>query len=107
MFKKILNCNDLWLGEKKGVCVDGVDILLLHTETGIQAFNDHCPHANALLSDGIFCNNTITCARHGWQFEACTGKGINPSNVQLRQYPTKIDEAENIWIDIGIEKCQK
>ena len=105
MFKKVLNCNDLWKGEKKAVYVDGVAVLMIHTDQGIQAFNNYCPHAGALLSDGFFNNNVITCSRHGWQFEACTGHGINPINTQLRQYPVQIDDAEDIWIDIEIEKC--
>lgn len=103
MFKKILNCNELWKGEKKEVYVDGVSVLVVHTESGIYAFNNHCPHAGAPLSEGFFNNNVITCARHGWQFEACTGKGINPISAQLCQYSVKVDDSEDIWIDSGID----
>lgn len=103
MFKKVLNCDQFWIGEKKGIVIDGVRVLIIHTETGIYAFNDFCPHAGALLSEGFLREGIITCARHGWQFDAYTGKGINPINTQLCQYPVTIDEAGDIWIDIGVE----
>lgn len=101
MLKKVLNCNELWVGEKKGIVAEGVPILLVHTETGFYAFHDRCPHAGARLScEGMLNNDVLTCGRHLWQFDACTGQGINPANSQLQRYYLHIDEAEDIWIDI-------
>jgi len=33
----------------------------------------------------------IVCRVHQWQFAACSGKGVNPSNVCLTRYPIKIE----------------
>ena len=36
----------------------------------IQAWADQCPHRGARLSLGQVCEGRLTCAYHGWQFDA-------------------------------------
>jgi len=100
MFKKVASTDSLWIGERMGVVIDGFPVLLVHMDDGVHAFQDQCPHAGALLSEGYFDGVTITCARHLWQFEAKTGKGVNPMCVQLGRYAVKVDESGDIWVDI-------
>jgi len=35
---------------------------------------DRCPHDGGLLSDGFVDGDRLVCARHGWEFEAPTGR---------------------------------
>lgn len=35
---------------------------------------DACPHDGGLLSDGFVDGDRLVCARHGWEFDACTGR---------------------------------
>jgi nitrite reductase/ring-hydroxylating ferredoxin subunit len=35
---------------------------------------DLCPHDGGLLSDGYVEGDRLVCARHGWEFEACSGR---------------------------------
>jgi toluene monooxygenase system ferredoxin subunit len=102
--RKLINSKELWVGEKKGLIIEGIRILLVHTESGFYAFTDSCPHAGALLSEGSLANDHIICGRHHWQFDACTGQGINPSGVQLQSYPLSIDAAQDIWIELPEEE---
>lgn len=104
MFKKILNLRDLWIGEKKGIIFDEKVILLVHLDEGVFAYDDHCPHAGALLSGGKLNNKIVTCPRHGWQFNVCTGKGTNPKDINLRQYSVWVDGERNVWIDLEHDK---
>lgn len=99
MFKKIFNCKNFWIGEKSTVLLDGEEILILHTETGIHVFQNRCPHAGAPLNEGSIENGVLTCARHGWQFCTDTGHGINPVNTQLKTYHFYIDASDDLWID--------
>ena len=96
-----MSCDQLWIGEKKGLIIDGVAIVLVHTEQGFSAFDDRCPHAGALMSEGLLAGNTLSCARHHWQFNADSGNGINPRNTCLQGYPLMIDDEGMIWIELG------
>jgi toluene monooxygenase system ferredoxin subunit len=40
----------------------------------------------------------LTCSAHEWQYDARTGRGLNPANVTLPRYPVEVRNAE-IWID--------
>ncbi len=35
---------------------------------------DRCPHDGGLLSDGFVNGDRLVCARHGWEFEAPSGR---------------------------------
>ncbi|HUH00344.1 MAG TPA: Rieske 2Fe-2S domain-containing protein [Kofleriaceae bacterium] len=35
---------------------------------------DRCPHDGGLLSDGFVEGERLVCARHGWEFDPCTGR---------------------------------
>jgi nitrite reductase/ring-hydroxylating ferredoxin subunit len=35
---------------------------------------DRCPHDGGWLSDGFVDGDRLVCARHNWEFEACTGR---------------------------------
>jgi len=36
----------------------------------------------------------ITCGAHLWQFDARTGKGMNPKTACLKRYPLRIVEGD-------------
>lgn len=101
MLKKLLHSDELWINEKQGFIIDGLPVVLIHTEQGYFAFRDRCPHAGAMLSDGYLEQDALICSRHHWQFNTTTGKGINPCEVHLHPYPLIIDEEGMIWIELG------
>jgi toluene monooxygenase system ferredoxin subunit len=100
---KLIHKDELWVGEKRGFNIAGIDVVLLHTELGFSAFQNRCPHAGASMSEGILEGCTFTCARHLWQFDACTGKGLNPVSAQLHPYSLIIDKGGVIWVELGGE----
>lgn len=81
---------DLWEGELAGAQADGKNIVLLNVGGEIRAFEDRCPHLSSRLSEGDLDGCTLTCVAHLWEFDARTGKGINPGNSQLVVYPTRV-----------------
>lgn len=52
----------------------GADVALFVLEDG-RAFvtPDACPHDGGYLSDGFVEGGRLVCARHGWEFDACSG----------------------------------
>jgi|ERR1700739_884703 len=99
-FQKIAEVEDLWSGEMRGLEVNGEHILLVNIDDRIYAYADACPHQKSRLSEGKLDARIIRCARHDWEFDVCTGCGVNPQNTCLRAFPIKLD-GPDILIDIG------
>ena len=87
--------DDLREGELRSVRVAHADVLLVHlANQEIHAYDNHCPHAGARLSEGELQASTLRCPRHHWEFDIRTGGGINPKFCKLRRYPVKIVDGE-------------
>jgi toluene monooxygenase system ferredoxin subunit len=99
-FERVASTEDLWSGEMMGLEVDGTRILLVNIDNGIYAHLDACPHQNSRLSEGTLTGTTLRCARHQWEFDACSGAGVNPQSARLTPLPVKLD-GEDILVDIA------
>lgn len=99
-FQKAIAMDDLWSGEMKGLSIDGVPVLLLNIDGVIRAYADICPHQRSPLSAGSFKGQVLTCTNHQWEFDATTGRGINPKNACLTPIAVRIVESE-ILVDVG------
>ncbi|NMM28282.1 MAG: Rieske 2Fe-2S domain-containing protein [Glaciimonas sp.] len=98
-FKKVCTLDDLWEGEMESFEVNGLDILLVCAAGGvIKAFQGMCPHQDIPLAEGKFDGKTVICRAHLWQFDACSGKGINPADCALAEYPVKI-EGDDVLVE--------
>ncbi len=98
-FRKAATVNDVWQGEMVGVRVCGQAVLLVHAGEGICAYRDRCAHKGLPLSQGRLRGAVIACAAHGWEYDARTGRGINPASVQLARLEVKI-EGDDVLIDL-------
>lgn len=97
-FLQVATLEDLWSGEMMGVEANGEPILLVNIDNRIYAYADACPHQKSRLSEGTLNNNIIRCATHHWEFDVCTGCGVNPQNASLRVFPIRID-GQNILVE--------
>jgi toluene monooxygenase system ferredoxin subunit len=86
-----------------GLDVGGNSILLVNVDDHIYAYADACPHQKSRLSEGGLIGKTLRCARHHWEFDVCTGDGINPQNACLKAFPVNI-ESQNILLDLDEER---
>lgn len=86
-FTRVLPEAELWTGEMRGLVVSGRRVLLVRNEHEVCAFEDRCAHLGVPLSSGKLENGVITCSVHQYQYDARTGRGINPENVALRVFP--------------------
>ena len=96
---EIMPFDDLWIGEMLGVEVGGVKVLLLNVEDEVRAYLDRCPHRASVLSEGNLEGLTLTCATHLWEFNALTGRGINPESSQLIRFPVRIENGM-IYVEV-------
>jgi toluene monooxygenase system ferredoxin subunit len=97
--RKVGTVDDVWMGEKVGVDVCGRLVMLVNVEGIVCAYEDRCLHKGVRLSEGRLEGSVLTCAAHGWQYDARTGAGINPENVRLTHYPVQIEKGD-ILVDL-------
>lgn len=92
--------DDLWEGDMLEVDVAGHQILLVWPKDGEpRGYQAICPHQDIPLAEGKFDGRVILCRAHQWTFDSHTGKGINPGDCKLAEYPVKID-GDNILVAV-------
>ena len=96
---EIMPLDDLWIGEMLGVEAGGVKVLLINVEGAVQAYLDRCPHRASRLSEGNLEGLILTCATHLWEFNALTGRGINPESSKLIRFPVRIENGM-IYVEV-------
>lgn len=79
---------------------DGEPLLLVNMDGTVRAYADACPHLRTRLSEGFLTGTVLTCATHGWQFDATTGAGINPRTTCLQSFPVQVEDG-TILVDVG------
>lgn len=102
MYVDALRADQLWDGEMVGIEIDGQPILVLKKANEIKAYHDVCCHKGVRLSAGRFDGTIITCWAHGWQYDAMTGRGINPQSVQLTALATQVKDGM-VQVSFGSE----
>ena len=92
---------DVREGEAIAVNVGEAQIALCRVGGTIYAFENVCPHAYALLSDGFIEGNEIECPLHAARFEISTGECLSPpADRDLVTYPVKV-EGHDVLVEIG------
>lgn len=98
-FVRIASVDDLWSGEMRGYVVRGKKVLLVRLEDSICAYEDRCAHLGVLLSKGSLEGRVLTCSAHHWQYDVCTGAGVNPAAARLTAVPVEVIGRE-IAVDV-------
>lgn len=99
-FVRALGEDELWLGEMRGLLLEGRRVLLVRTEQGVRAYEDRCAHLGLPLSNGTCEGGRITCRAHHFQYDAGTGCGLRPESVRLRPFPVRV-EGDGIFVDVS------
>ena len=100
-WRDTINIDDLWEGDMTAVLVDGEAVLLVNIDGQVRAYSNRCPHQASALDEGDLDGDTLTCAKHLWEFNATTGCGINPDNVELKSFGCRVGDDGTIYVDIG------
>ena len=90
---ELCSIDQLWDGEMQAFRLGDATILLLRIDGRYHAYQGRCPHQGAALVDGdLDDGGLLTCAAHGWQFDAMTGLGVNPKSARLKAFPVCVVE---------------
>src|SRR5262245_10840208 len=98
-FSRVCAGSELGDGAMAAFAVDGWDVIVLRDRAGaVHAYDGICPHEEYPLEFGRLDRGLLTCAGHGWTFDAATGRGISPPNCALTEYAVKVEDDE-IFVD--------
>lgn len=99
---RALDADELWIGEMRGLSLNGRRVLVVRTDDGYSAFEDRCAHLGVRLSEGALSGCVLTCRAHHYQYDARTGQGINPKSVRLPRFPVEVSEGA-VLVDVPAE----
>jgi nitrite reductase/ring-hydroxylating ferredoxin subunit len=51
-----------------------------------------CKHQGADLTAGLFRGSSVTCPRHGWQYDLRTGECLNRESPPLREHEVAVED---------------
>ncbi len=103
-FYDVVAVEELKSGERMFVEIDRYPIVIFNIGGEFFAIADICSHDDGPLGDGDLDESglTITCPRHGAQFDLKSGKALTLPAVQdIAAYPVRIIDG---MIQIGIPK---
>jgi 3-phenylpropionate/trans-cinnamate dioxygenase ferredoxin subunit len=75
-FEPVASVDELPPGALLRVTRGDLDVLLAHTEQGLVAVDDRCPHMSAPLSLGTLEGCLLTCPLHRGRFDLASGEAV-------------------------------
>jgi toluene monooxygenase system ferredoxin subunit len=93
--------DSLWSGEMMSARAGRFRVVVLNVDGRLKAYEDRCLHKGVPLSEGRFEGTRLVCRAHAWEYDACTGQGINPCEIRLRSFPVVVREGQ---ISVEIEE---
>ena len=101
-FIEIASVDELEIGERLFVEIDDLAIVLFNVGGEYYAIGDVCSHDDGPLGDGEVEDHSISCPRHGAEFDIRTGKVLSlPAVIDIPAYPVRVVSGQ---IQIGFPK---
>ena len=101
-FLDIAPVSELPNGERLFVEIEGKPIVIFNIAGQFFSIADICSHDDGPVGEGDIEGYTITCPRHGGEFDLQTGKALQlPAVVDIPAYPVKVVAGV---IQLGIPK---
>lgn len=88
---------DVAEGAGTAVEVGGHACALFRVGGRVQAIDGLCPHAGGPLAEGTLSGGVVTCPWHGWTFDACSGRSVDPAGHAVGRCATLIEEG-NVYL---------
>lgn len=93
--------SELTEGARKAITIQGIPILLIHSNGAYYAIRNQCTHQVLPLTDGEITDSLITCPFHGAIFCLKTGAVKSPPAFDdLDTYPVRVNNHGIIQIQI-------
>ena len=85
---------------RKVVKLGAKQIVLFHSDQGVYACNNRCPHEGYPLKEGSLADGCVlTCNWHNWKFDLASGETLVGGD-RLRRYPVELRDGK-VWLDVS------
>lgn len=94
-FVPVLPLAELPVGQQCVLRIGLNRILLVHSDAGLFAVQDECPHAFQPMAGGRVRGDVMSCPKHGARFCLRTGESRNPLTKQpLGIYQLRVEDGQ-------------
>lgn len=98
----ICSTEDLPLGERLFIELDGEPVVIFNIAGDYYAIADVCTHDMGSLGEGEVEGFQVICPRHGARFDVRTGDVLTlPAVKGVPSYPVRVNEG---MVEIGVEE---
>tara|TARA_B100000029_G_scaffold428647_1_gene438651 strand:- start:391 stop:741 length:351 start_codon:yes stop_codon:yes gene_type:complete len=104
-FISVAKVADLPEGSSKAYRVQNRMVAVFHTENGLFAIDDTCPHMGASLADGHVEEQVVACPWHAWRFSICDGTWCDSPTINIDSFEVRV-EGDNIQVRVPDEQRQ-
>ena len=98
-FVKVIDTAELPGNTMVKVLAGGKEILLANVDGSYYAIAHKCTHLGGPLSKGALDGGTVTCPRHGAQFDVKTGKAVGDAKVAFMKMKVKDVESFPVKVE--------
>ena len=99
MRHRVIEAEEMWNGDVVAAVAGGTRLVLVKVDGVVHAYADRCAHLGQPLSQGSLVGGVLTCAAHHWQYDATTGKGINPATACIARFPLTVEDG-HIFVEL-------
>jgi toluene monooxygenase system ferredoxin subunit len=89
-YEAVTTLEELREGDMLGVRVSGRPVLVVRLADRVCAYENRCAHLGVPLDRGRLEGYVLTCAVHHYEYDARTGRGINPRAVRLPAFAVDV-----------------
>ena len=98
-WRRLCRSDEVPANGMKQFTVDGTDVLIVHTEAEMFAYQALCPHEAFPLDAGIHDGCVLTCLEHMWQFDVRTGAPMGDALAGLTGYRLR-REGQEVYVEL-------
>lgn len=88
-WRRVKVADELAPGALVAAMVRGVRLVVGRAASGLFALDGICPHAGAILADGLIDDDLIICPLHAFAFDVNTGRCLDDETCSVRRYPVR------------------
>jgi len=100
MQQRVVDHNELRVGEMRAVKVGGTPVLLVRLDDGYHALAGRCTHRPRPLARGTLHDGRIMCPRHQAAFDARTGDALEPPALDgLPTFPVE-EREDGVYVTV-------